>query len=224
MEVLAEAAVAGPPVDAFGVARALGIATAMDDRQAGRARYVRLGGRRATILLRPEPRMERQQWAVAHEIGEHVAHRLFRVLGVDPCETVPNARETVANHLAGRILLPTDWFAADGSDLDWDLLELKARYATASHELIARRMLECCPAVIVTIFDNSRQYLRDSNVPGRAPPPSELEMRCWQSVHEHNRPDRSSDGQRSVQGWPVHEENWKREVLRMEVDELALDL
>ena len=102
-EILAEAGVAGPPVDAL---------------------------------------------AVAHEIGEHIAYRVFARWGADPVETAANAREQVANWLAGRLLLPTAWFAADGTACGWDLLALKARYNTASHELIARRMLECRPPVM----------------------------------------------------------------------------
>ena len=122
-EILDEAGVARPPVDALAVAQTLGIAVALDDRQEGRARYVRLGDRwsgrsRATILLRPEPRFERRHWAVAHEIGEHVAHRVFARWGADPGETDANAREQVANCLAGRLLLPTAWFAADAAACD----------------------------------------------------------------------------------------------------------
>jgi len=227
-EVLAETGVDGPPVDAFRVAAALGITVARDDRQQGRSRYVRLGGRRArqpkaTILLRPEPRSERRQWAVAHEVGEHVAHRVFALLGVDPRETRPNAREAVANHLAGRLLLPTGWFAADAASCGWDLLELKARYATASHELIARRMLECRPPVIISIFDHGQLYFRRSNLPGRVPSLSPVESQCWQTVHRGNRPQYAYDGPRTIQGWPVHEEGWKREVLRAEVEDFGVD-
>ena len=223
MEVLAEAGVDRPPVDAIAVAAALGIAVALDSRQRGRGRYVRLKGAgrkppRPTILLRPEPRSERRQWAVAHEIGEHVAHRVFSTLGVDPREAAPNAREIAANHLAGRLLLPEAWFASDASACGWDLIALKARYATASHELIARRMLEFPPPVIISIFDHRQLYFRRSNVPGQVPPPSRAEMRCWRSVHNHNRPQRSWEQARNVQAWPVHEEGWKREILRAEVE------
>ena len=59
-------------------------------RRAGRDTFgwaiVGRGGSRATILLRPEPRHERRHWAVAHEIGEHVAHRVFAGWGADPRE------------------------------------------------------------------------------------------------------------------------------------------
>ncbi len=224
MDLLTEAGVEHPPVDALAVAGALGITVAMDDRQSGRARYVRLCSHRPenprpTILLQPDPRRERRHWAVAHELGEHAACRVFAGLGVDPRETSPGARETVANHLAGRLLLPTAWFAADARDSDWDLLELKGRYATASHELIARRMLECRPPVIITIFDHRSQTFRRSNLPGRVPPPTSAEMSCWQTVHGGNRPHQTEDGPRTVQGWPVHEDGWKREILRAEVDQ-----
>jgi hypothetical protein len=223
-EVLEEAGVSNPPVDAFALAGRLGIAVAWDEGQEGRARFVRLNGRRpgrsqATILLRPDARSERRQWAVAHEIGEHVAYRVFAKWGVDPRETEPSARELVANQLAGRLLLPTMWFAIDAVTCGWDLLALKARYNTASHELIARRMLECRPAVIISIFDRGRMSLRRGNVCGRVPPPSRLEMECWRRVHRRCRPSRGRQGANVIQGWPIHEDGWKREILRLEVDE-----
>jgi hypothetical protein len=227
-QVLEKAGIQAPPVDAFAIAHALGVAIALDDRQESRARYVRLSGRRAgrrqaTILVRPEPRLERQQWAVAHEIGEHVAYHVFAQWGVDPCETESNAREAVANNLAGRLLLPTVWFAADGAACDWDLIAMKTRYRTASHELIARRMLECRPPVIISIFDHRQISLRRSNLPGRGPPPSTAELECWRNVHRHNNPLRTREGPSLIQGWPIHEEGWKREILRVEVDECAVE-
>ena len=223
MDLLGEAGVEGPPIDALAIAHRLGMTVAWDDRQRGRARYVRLHGTRgrrprATILLRPEPRTERRQWAVAHEIGEHVANRVFASLSVDPREAPANAREEIATHLASRILLPHKWFAADAPACGWDLLELKARYATASHELIARRMLDLDRAVIVTIFDHGRVHFRRGNLPWRVPPPSSGEMDCWRAVHTRGRPHQTSDGLRMVQGWPVHEPDWRREILRAEVD------
>ncbi|MGA2064599.1 MAG: ImmA/IrrE family metallo-endopeptidase [Thermoguttaceae bacterium] len=228
VEILNEAGVHAPPVDTLELARRLGITVAIDECQEGRARYVRLAGRRPwqdrpTILLRPDDRRERQQWAVAHEIGEHAAHRVFAAWGADPREASPRAREDVANCLAGRLLLPTAWFAPDGLRAGWDLLTIKFRYATASHELIARRMLECRPPTIITIFDQGAIYFRRSNLPGQVPPPSPAERECWQTVHRHNHPEQAFEGLRRVQGWPVHEEGWKREILRTEVDEYPAD-
>lgn len=218
-EALDKAGMYGPPVDAMAVAGGLGLTVAVDDRQRGRARYVRLGavGRRKprpTILLRPEPRLERRQWAVAHEIGEHLAGRVFGLLSVDPREAAPNARETVATHLAARLLLPGPWFPEDAAACNWDVLGLKLRYPTASHELIARRMLDLEPPVIISIFDCGRLYFRGTNVPGRVPSPTAAELACWRTVHARNRPHQSLDGRQYIQAWPVHEPGWKREILR----------
>lgn len=226
MEVLGEAGIEQPPIDTLAIARALDIKVAWDDQQRGRARFVRLKGSRGraarpTILLRPEPRVERRQWAVAHEIGEQVAHRVFTLLSVDPRIAPANAREMVANALAGRLLLPWAWFAADAPACAWDLSALKSIYPTASHELIARRMLELPTPVIISIFDQESLYFRRSNVPGSVPPLSAAETRCWRTVHDRNQPHETQDGVLLVQGWPVHEEGWKREILRSEV-EMAL--
>jgi hypothetical protein len=128
----------------------------------------------------------------------------------------------VANQLAGRLLLPSVWFALDSPASGWDLLALKRRYATASHELIARRMLECGPPVIITIFDQRAMHFRRSNLPGRVPPPSPAEMACWRAVHDGNRPHAAAAGLCAIQGWPVHEDGWRREILRAEVDEYGL--
>jgi len=223
--LLQEAGIVGPPVDATALARGLGIAVAIDDRQAGRGRCVRLAGRgargdRAAILIRPDPRRERRQWAIAHEIGEHAAHRVFAQFDIDPRAAAANARERAADWLAGRLLLPTEWFAADGTACGWDLFVLKARYATASHELIARRMLECRPAVVVSIFDAGRLSFRRGNTSDRAPPPpSRAELECRSAVHDRCRPMQTRrDGMR-VQGWPIHEDGWQREILRTEIEE-----
>jgi len=219
-QLLAEAGIVGPPVDAFRVAAALGMTVAWDGVQPGRARYVRLA--RAyrdslpTILLRPDPRAERRQWAVAHEVGEHVAWRLFAELRIDPREAPDGAREQAANALASRLLVPTAWLAADGPGCDWDLLKLKARYRTASHELIARRMLDCSDPVVVTIFDQRQVTFRAGNSGARRPPLTGTERRCWQEVHDRNRPSRCLAGDCRVRGWPVHEADWKREILRTE--------
>ncbi len=223
-DVLVEAGVAGPPVDAFQVAATLGIVVAWDDRQLGRARCVRIKGHRGraarpAILLRHDPRPEREQWAAAHEIGEHRACRVFAALGVDPREGPPDLRERVADQLAGRILLPAAWFAADGAATGWDLFALKGRYLTASHESIARRMLEMAAPAIVSIFDQGRLSFRRTNAPGRVPPLSATEVACWRAVHRDQRPHVVRDELIRVQAWPIHEDGWKREILRTEVAE-----
>jgi Zn-dependent peptidase ImmA (M78 family) len=217
---LAEACIDQPPVDAALLAKRLGITVARDSAGAGtRARFVRLGGESPTILLADEPRPERRQWAVAHEIGESCAVEVFAALGVNPLDGPPAAREAIANRLAGCLLLPREWFAADGPAVTWDLLELKARYATASHELIARRMLDMSPPVIITVADHGRIAWRRGNRHNRTPPMTPPEKDAWRGAHAINKPVQCEPrelpaGIEDVRVWPVHEPDWKREIVR----------
>jgi hypothetical protein len=143
---------------------------------------------------------------------------------VRPESEPPNARELVANHLASCLLLPGQWFAADGSALDWDLFELKGRYATASHELIVRRMLEMRTPVVITVCDLGRISWRRSNASGRPPRMLPQELAAWRESHVTGLPcsaklDPSTSGLESVRCWPIHEPDWKREILRSEITE-----
>ena len=226
-EVLWEAGVSEPPVDALAVADGLGLIVARDYSMPCRGRYVRLaeynaeGGGQGTIVVGAAERPEREQWAVAHEIGESIAYRVFDRLGVAFDEALPTSREIVANRFASALLLPRRWFASDGRDFDWDLFALKERYETASHELIARRMLEMRPPIVITICDLGRVHWRKSNVSARPPAMLPEEEAVWQDAHQTDLPawERldAESGLESVHCWPVHEADWKREILRSEV-------
>jgi hypothetical protein len=249
-QLLDGAGIAAPPVDAVALAKQMGFTLAWDDRQSSRARLVRLGSRREksglSILLTHDPRAERRQWAVAHEIGEYLSPQVFDSLGIDP-QTAPLAsREKIANLFASRLLLPSDWFSADGAANNWDLLELKLRYRTASHELIARRMLDFDRPIVISIIDQCRLEFRRSNVPGRVPPLTPLERHCWQRCRDFHASGsfatsplapcgRGAGGEgflgkaavgepmqphnTVVRCWPIHEPHWKREILRLELSE-----
>ena len=224
-DVLWEAGVTEPPVDATVVAERIGLVVAHNDAMACRGRLVQLADPRGgtvgqgTIVVGPAERPERLQWAVAHEIGESVAHRVFAALGVRPDDAPDNAREQVANHLASCLLLPRNWFAADGPLLDWDLFALKQRYTTASHELIARRMLEMPPPIVVTLCDLGNVRWRRSNRGGRPPRMLPEEDGVWRTSARVRRTasailDPATTGLESVHAWPIHEADWKREILR----------
>lgn len=222
-ELLAGCLVCRPPVDALGMAERLGVRVAYDADQPQRARYLRLAdsegrGAKPSILIRPDERPERRQWAVAHEIGEHVAHEVFARLHVDPVAAAPESREQVANALAGRLLVPSAWFRDAGRACGWDLLALKQRFSTASHELIARRMLDGAEPLIVSLFDQGRLTWRRATGGGRVPPLSGIERQCWQVAHQRARTHAALAGALRVQAWPVHEPEWKREIVRAEID------
>lgn len=136
-ELLDAAGVTQPPVDTIALAQGpLGMVVVLDQRQPQRGRAQRALGKKQ-IYLRPEPREERHQWTVAHEIGEHLKSELLQRLGIVPSETRSMMGESLANLFAYRLLVPTCWFVEDVKSFDFDLLELKQRYRTSSHEVIA---------------------------------------------------------------------------------------
>ncbi|MBI2804994.1 MAG: ImmA/IrrE family metallo-endopeptidase [Planctomycetes bacterium] len=213
-ELLHSAGITQPPVDAIALAqRHLGMTVILDQRQPQRGRAQRMMGKRQ-IFLKPEPREERHQWTVAHEIGEHLKSELLECLEIPPHEARAMIGESLANLFAYRLLVPTCWFAEDARTLDYDLLALKQRYATSSHEVIAWRWLDLTAPCVVTILDKERITRRRSNAWATRRQLLPVEERCWRIVNEHGNPAMLRDDEWTVQGWPVHELDWKREVLR----------
>jgi Zn-dependent peptidase ImmA (M78 family) len=213
-ELLQAAGVDRPPVDAVALAqRHLGMQVCLDRRQQQRGRAQRAAGRRQ-IFLRPEPTEERHQWTVAHEIGEHLKAGLLQRLGMEPGRTPTMAGESLANLFAYRLLAPTCWFASDAAAHGYDLLEIKQLYRTASHEVIAWRFLDLPAPCIVTIVDNEHIHRRRSNAWRIRRQLEPAEQHCQRSVHHSGRPCVVAEGNWTVHGWPVHQADWKREILR----------
>ena len=217
-ELLGAAGLEGPPVDAIALAqRHLGMIVCLDRRQRQRGRAQRALGRRQ-IFLRPEPSEERHQWTVAHEIGEHVKADLLRRLGVEPEQTRAMIGESLANLFAHRLLVPTCWFRDDAPAQDYDLLELKKRYSTSSHEVVAWRLLDLPSPCIITVVDNDHVHRRRSNAWPVRRELHPVERQCQRYVSHHSRPHQLREAGWTVQGWPVHRPDWKREILRSVVE------
>lgn len=218
-ELLAQANIETPPVDAIALAqKTLGMVVCLDSRQSQRGRAQRTAGQRH-IYLKPEPREERHQWTVAHEIGEHLKSDLLARLGFQPGEAKPMTGESLANLFSYRLLVPTCWFAADAPALDYDLLALKEKYPTSSHEVLAWRWLDLPDSCVVTILDNGIIHRRRSNAWPTKRELSPAEKKCQRYVNEKSKPYRVREGGWTVHGWPVHQADWKREVLRSVIDE-----
>jgi Zn-dependent peptidase ImmA (M78 family) len=217
VELLERAQTEKPPVDAIGIAqRTLGMVVCLDSRQSERGRAQRSAGARQ-IYLRPEPTEERHQWTVAYEIGRHLKPQLLERLGVEGRGGLSPV--SLANLFAYRLLVPTCWFRGDASAADYDLLDLKRRYATASHEVIAWRMLDLGDPCIMTIVDNDVIHRRRSNAVRTRRELSPTEAKCREAVHRTGEPCRLRESAWTVQCWPVHRDGWKREILRSVVDE-----
>jgi hypothetical protein len=218
-ELLEAASVTAPPVDAIALAQGqLGMVVCLDKRQAQRGRAQRSGGK-PQIYLRPEPIEERHQWTVAHEIGEHLKAELLQRLGIAPSETKAMTGESLANLFAYRLLVPSCWFNADAREMDCDLPALKTRYRTSSHEVIALRFLDMPEPCVVTILDNDHITRRRSNGPRITRDLFPAETKCREYIHGTGRAKTVRGDGITVQGWPVHTADWKREILRSVIDE-----
>jgi len=217
-DLLAAAGWEQPPVDAIALAqRHLGMPVGLDRRQQQRGRAQRSGGQKQ-IFLRPEPTEERHQWTVAHEIGEHQKAQLLARLGIAPGQTRAMAGESLANLFAYRLLVPTRWFAADAPAWSYDLPHLKQRYRTASHEVLAWRLLDLPEPCIITIVDNDHVSRRRSNSCRVTRQLTPIEDECRRYVNYYSRAQTLRRENWLVQGWPVHQADWKREVLRSVVE------
>lgn len=212
-ELLDRLRIQAPPIDSLLVARRLGIQLVTDESQAGRGRCKRLGDR-ATFFIRPDKRLERLQWAVAHELGECFAWRVARISGQELDATQGVTREAIANKFASRLLLPSRWFVVDAERCAGDLLTLKEIYRTASHESIAWRLLDLDLPTVITICDQGKITARKGNdfSPPRVLHPRERHL--WRQSHERNRSLEWEQSELKIQCWPIHEPDWKREVLR----------
>ena len=85
--------------------------------------------------------------------------------------------------------------------------------------MIAWRLLDLPEPCIITVIDNDHVQRRRSNGWRINRELSEPEKRCQQYVHTYSRPHRLSADGWTVQGWPLHQADWKREVLRSVVEE-----
>jgi IrrE N-terminal-like domain len=215
-ELLTKTRVFEPPADAVAIAGRLGIPIAKE----GRRRIS--GSERANgdhvVHLKSEASEETRQWFAARAIGQHYKKELIARL--DAADDAPRiAGESLANLFAYHLLVPSCWLADDIKAIGYDLQALKERYPTAAHEVIAWRFLDLPEPCIVTIVDNdavSRRRSSGVRVTKQLSPP---ERQCQRYVNHYSRPRTVQAQGWTVQGWPVHRTDWKREILRSTVEE-----
>ena len=217
-ELLADVGWSEPPVEMLAFAQQRGMTVIWDQGQTGRARLLRIAGK-PTICLKPDARPERLQWAIAHEIGESLIWQLAPRLDLSPEQCPPRLRESLANALAQRLLLPREWWRDAVNETGCDLPALKARFSTASHELIAWRFLDEGTPRIVTVIDQGLIARRRANYVSRAPTPTAAEEAVWQAAHDTAQPvtrtvNWTQPGIRVAEcrAWPIHEPGWQREL------------
>jgi len=214
-ELLTQAGVEGPPVDAVALARHLGL-DLDESRRRGRKKP---SGEEAPRAATPEA----QQWDAAQAIGEHYKATLLERLGFAPDEKRPLLGESLSGLFARHLLVPGAWFASDAPSCGYDLLQLKDRYRTATHEVIAFRLLDLPEPCIITVVEDDRVHRRRSNawpVKKRLEP---AEAECRRCVTHDGEPQVVRSGAWTVWGWPVWQGGRNREILSSVVDIDALE-
>jgi len=201
-ELVSAAGVSQPPVDALVLARHLGIVV----------------GDEARSHKRDTPSPEARQWTAAQAVGARLKPDLLRRLGVDPAFRTGLSGASLPDLLARRLLTPTSWFADDARACGWDLPELKRLYATAGYEVVAWRLLDLPTPCVITIVDNGHVQRRRSNAWRVAKTLQPAERECQRYVSHYSRPRVVAADGWTVQGWPVHAPDWKREILRSVAD------
>ncbi len=221
-ELLSTAGVIRPPIDTVALAqRQLGLQVCLDRRQDQAGKPKRTRGSQQ-IFLSADQSPEQQQWTVAQAIGDHLKPQLLQRLGFPPDQRPALMGESLPNLLAQHLLVPRDWLQHEARSCDFDLLELKRRFPTASHEVIAWRLLDLSEPCIITVVDNDHIHRRRSNAYRVRKELSEPEKECQRYVSRYSRPTVLRDQGWTVQGWPIHQADWKREILRSVVDEEAV--
>jgi len=211
-EILRTLAIETPPVDALFIVRAVGCELAFDAGQRGRARQKSMDGQTA-VFLRPDDRPERLQWAAAHELGEIFAWQICERTSERLDELPGDFREQLANRFASRLLLPTMWYSEHLLETGFDLFLFKESYRTASHELIARRLLDYFPQRILTIIDQEQVVHRQNGYQSRPGPLLPCERQLVGRCHDSGRFLSEDFAGIRCEVWPVHEPERKREIL-----------
>ncbi|MBY0229481.1 MAG: hypothetical protein K2W96_09400, partial [Gemmataceae bacterium] len=196
-DLLDTAGIAAPPIDAVALARLLGLA---EKKRQG-----------------PPPGSEEaKQLLAAQLVGEHLKPALLRALGI---EGRPLLGASLGGLAAVRVLAPTPWFAAEARASGFDLPHLKGVFSTAGGELLAWRMLDLPEPALVTVIDNGSVSKRKANAFRVPKELGEAERRCLVLVQEESRPHRVRIDGWTVQGWPVHGADRRREILRAVPDD-----
>ena len=207
-ELLSAAGVTRPPVSAVDLAKHLGMTMREETLSSRRPRTGDV------LLLSPDGTEDGRQWTAAQAVGERLKGDLLRRLGLDPASRRGLPGESLPNLLAHHLLTPTSWFADDARGCGWDVPALKRLYATASQEVVAWRLLDLTTPCVITIVENDHVHRRRSNAwrVNKTLQPAERE--CQRYVHHYSRPRVVAADGWTVQGWPVHRPDWKREILR----------
>lgn len=213
--------------DPFHIAKVHGF-TLQPDSDSSYVIHSRENGK--VIYFPQDQRKERQAWNTAHELCESAL--LERIEDRDRAHLI-------AANMARMMLIPPEYFSSDWHANDGDLFALKELYPFASHELLAMNASDLAAeeglAIIITIVDQPKQAKRPTIyrrwLPGRRPlrqglTPLENDalQECLDTAQtietsgEIELPG-AADQYAVCRAWPVFEPDWKRVIIRTDVEQ-----
>jgi hypothetical protein len=205
--LLALAKINGPPIGPERIARALRINVLEGPLPMRRGQSYRYRGMKFVDIGKTD-RAERRNFTLAHEIME---------LELPDALDDKELRHETAVRGAAALLCPTRFFRDACTANAFDLFELKATFASASHEVVALRSLDFAEA-IVSVFDNSRLVNRQTSYPFGAGPVSPEERDLMKDVMRSGQVQQQAWDAGSAAGYPVFENEFKRVILRTTLD------
>lgn len=207
-ELIERAGFTGPPIDLNRLAEALCVPVEHDPTLKVRGKIVGEAGR-AKIILGPAERPEREQSALGHELAEYVRAEIRAKLG----RLVDEELEKWCDVLMAYLLTPAIYFDDVRRQCGGCVYRIKKSFSTASHELIANRLVEYedDPAVL-WVVDNNR-WRKSVTTQHWSLKPTKLEEEVQRIANASGEFERREDGALSVRCWPVHEPGWQRELI-----------
>ncbi|MFO0876115.1 MAG: hypothetical protein U0840_01980 [Gemmataceae bacterium] len=172
-----------------------------------------------SLELDPDAEEEARQLQAAQAIARHWQPDALSALGVDPHARRPMLGQSLVGLLVDRLLLPTRWLREAGQGSGWDLTQLRETFATAGAERIALRLLDLAEPCIITLIENGQVAKRRSNAWRVSRTLSPVEQEVQREVQRYSRPVVRNEAGWRVQGWPLHELDWRREILRSVIEE-----
>ena len=161
-----------------------------------------------------EPTEEARQWSAARRIGEHLRPTILRRLDLAPGEDRSLGGVSLATQAAQHLLAPAEWFRDDARA--W------ASTCPGFTSATARPAWRCSPGGCWTCPSraSSPSWTTTTCSTAAATPGASAGSWSWPSANASatsittaGRAFVCADGW-TVQGWPLHRPDWKREVLR----------
>jgi hypothetical protein len=210
-EMLSDCGINAPPVDVRELGEKKGLSLSENVLEGRRGQNFKFRGRKY-VEVDSRDRRVRQNFTLAHEILE-----------VEFESITNNAREKhkLAMLATPFLLMPSKWFNHACATHDFDLIEIKNIFDTASYEAVALRMLHVEPGVI-TVHDNgkvtNRKTSYDFHIPKKLFP---AEQQAISQALETGSKFLAADDAISTTAYPIIEKKFERVILRTLFDEFA---